>query len=116
MISWSRIAVVIKFAALAATHHLEPSGLGNKRVALAAEITTFEAALDSAKLRSKNARTGPRTVDTVRAGQLPAACTTGRAVAGGPSSARSISSKVRPLGSGPNTQKPIRPTTLHEAK
>jgi hypothetical protein len=54
--------------------------------------------------------------DAVRAGQLPAACTTGRAVAGGPSSARSISSKVRPLGSGPNTQKPIRPTTLHEAK
>jgi hypothetical protein len=47
MISWSRIAVVINFSALAASHHLEPSGLGNKRVALAAEITTFEAALDS---------------------------------------------------------------------
>jgi hypothetical protein len=60
MISWSRIAVVIKFAALAATHQLEPSGPGNKRITLAPEITTFEAALDSAKLRSKNARTGPR--------------------------------------------------------
>jgi hypothetical protein len=54
MISWSRVALVIKFAALAATLHLEPSGLGNKRVALAAEITTFETALGShAKSRSK---------------------------------------------------------------
>src|SRR5215470_13023064 len=32
------------------------------------------------------------------------------------SSALSISSKVRPLGSYPNTQKPIRPSTYHEAK
>jgi hypothetical protein len=57
-----------------------------------------------------------RTVVAVRAGQLPAVCAPGRAVNAGPSSAWSISSKVRPLGSGPNTQKPIRPTTLHEAK
>ena len=35
---------------------------------------------------------------------------------GGASSALSISSKVRPLGSYPNTQKPIRPSTYHEAK
>jgi hypothetical protein len=54
MISWSRVALVIKFAALAASLHLEPSGLGNKRIALAAEITTFETALDGhAKSRSK---------------------------------------------------------------
>jgi hypothetical protein len=33
MISWSRVALVIKFAALAASLHLEPSGLGNKRIA-----------------------------------------------------------------------------------
>src|SRR5262249_48149503 len=32
----------------------------------------------------------------------------------GASSALSISSKVRPLGSYPNTQKPIRPSTLGE--
>jgi hypothetical protein len=64
MISWSRVALVIKFAALAASLHLEPSGLGNKRIALAAEITNFETALDShAKSRSKKTRTGPRTVD-----------------------------------------------------
>jgi hypothetical protein len=42
MISWSGIAVVIKSAALAATHRIEPSGLGDKRVTLAPEITTFK--------------------------------------------------------------------------
>jgi len=45
----------------------------------------------------------------LRPGQLPAVCATGPAVTAGPSSARSMSSKVGPLGSGPNTQKPIRP-------
>ena len=65
MISWSRVALVIKFAALAASLHLEPSGLGNKRIALAAEITTFETALDGPRQITvkKKTRTGPRTVD-----------------------------------------------------
>jgi len=54
MISWSGIAVVIKSAALAATHRIKPSGLGDKCLALAAEITTFETALDThPKSRSK---------------------------------------------------------------
>src|SRR5262249_62360198 len=34
----------------------------------------------------------------------------------GASSVPSISSKVRPLGSYPNTQKPISPSTYHDAK
>ena len=42
------------FAALAAAHRIKPCGLGDKRAALAAEIATFETALDShAKSRSK---------------------------------------------------------------
>jgi hypothetical protein len=48
--------------------------------------------------------------------QLPAVCTTGLAAPAGRSSALSISSNVRPLVSGPNTQKPMMPRTSQDAK
>ena len=48
--------------------------------------------------------------------QLPAVCTTALAMAAGRSSALSISSKVRPLVSGPNAQKPMMPRMYQEAK
>jgi hypothetical protein len=48
--------------------------------------------------------------------QLPAVCTTALATAAGRSSALSISSKVRPLVSGPNAQKPMMPRIYQEAK
>jgi hypothetical protein len=62
----SRTAVVIKFAALAAIHRIEPSGFGDKRVALAAEIMTFETALDNhGKSRSKKREDWIRNFDAV---------------------------------------------------
>jgi hypothetical protein len=60
-------------------------------------------------------RIGHRTADAVCAPQLPADCATGLVVAGR-SSALSISSKVRPLVSGPNAQKPMTPRMYQDAK
>jgi hypothetical protein len=61
------------------------------------------------------ARTGRRTADPVCAAQWPAVCAAGLAAAG-LSSALSISSKVRPLVSGPNAQKPMMPRMYQQAK
>src|SRR5262245_61815162 len=53
-------------------------------------------------------------MDTLRHQRLKAEPAT--AVRIGVSSASSISSNVRPLGSYPNAQKPISPSTYHDAK